>query len=228
MSESTRLASSSTPACATFCRRPSKWNGRVTTATVRMPFCFAMSAITGAAPVPVPPPMPAVMKSMSAPSIRSAMRSRSSIAASRPISGRAPAPSPRVSVVPSCSCDRRARALERLRVGVGADEVDAGQPAADHVLDRVAAAAAHADDLDDRAVLRFLVDDLEHVPIRPFAFLSWSVVPASVSTLSFCRPAIACPCSAHRRPACPPDPRCAAVFVPARRDVHPDRPRNWS
>jgi len=37
-----------------------------------------------------------------APVIISAMRSRSSIAASRPISGLAPAPSPRVSVEPSC------------------------------------------------------------------------------------------------------------------------------
>ena len=76
-----------------------------------MPIVFAMSAITGAAPVPVPPPMPAVMKSMSAPVIISAMRSRSSIAASRPISGFAPAPRPRVSVDPSCSW---VRAVERL------------------------------------------------------------------------------------------------------------------
>ena len=66
---------------------------------------------TGAAPVPVPPPMPAVMNSMSAPSIISAMRSRSSIAASRPISGLAPAPRPRVSAAPSCSC---AGAVERF------------------------------------------------------------------------------------------------------------------
>ena len=108
ISESTRLPSSSMPACATFIRLPpSSLNGRVTTATVRMFMLFAMSAITGAAPVPVPPPMPAVMNSMSAPSIISAMRSRSSIAASRPISGRAPAPSPRVSAVPSCSCAAR-------------------------------------------------------------------------------------------------------------------------
>ena len=37
---------------------PSNLNGRVTTATVRMSMLFAMSAMTGAAPVPVPPPMP--------------------------------------------------------------------------------------------------------------------------------------------------------------------------
>ena len=109
---------------------------------------FAMSAMTGAAPVPVPPPMPAVMNSMSEPSIISAMRSRSSIAASRPISGRAPAPSPRVSAVPSCSCAARGRALQRLRVGVRADELDAEKPSVDHVLDGVAAATSDADDLD--------------------------------------------------------------------------------
>jgi hypothetical protein len=60
-------------------------NGFVTTATVRMPSSFASCATTGAAPVPVPPPMPAVMNSMSAPSMTSCMRSRSSIAACRPI-----------------------------------------------------------------------------------------------------------------------------------------------
>ena len=42
--------------------------GVVTTPTVRMPASRAMSAIVGAAPVPVPPPMPAVMKHMCAPS----------------------------------------------------------------------------------------------------------------------------------------------------------------
>ena len=42
-------------------------NGFVTQATVSAPSSFAMAATTGAAPVPVPPPMPAVMKTMSAP-----------------------------------------------------------------------------------------------------------------------------------------------------------------
>ena len=45
---------------------PSISKGRVTTATVRMPSSLASCATTGAAPVPVPPPMPAVMNSMSA------------------------------------------------------------------------------------------------------------------------------------------------------------------
>ena len=43
-------------------RTPSKWNGLVTTPTVRMPSSRATLAMTGAAPVPVPPPMPAVTK----------------------------------------------------------------------------------------------------------------------------------------------------------------------
>src|SRR3712207_7701238 len=41
----------------TLFRSPSKSNGRVTTPTVSAPIsCFATSAMTGAEPVPVPPP----------------------------------------------------------------------------------------------------------------------------------------------------------------------------
>src|SRR5689334_8568568 len=100
---STCCLSCSIPTAATFWRLPSKAKGLVTTATVSTPIWRAISATTGAAPVPVPPPMPAVMKSMSAPSIISVMRSRSSSAARRPTSGLAPAPSPLVTPVPSCS-----------------------------------------------------------------------------------------------------------------------------
>ncbi len=46
---------------------PSMLNGSVTIATTREPFFFAMSAITGAEPLPVPPPKPHVIKTMSAP-----------------------------------------------------------------------------------------------------------------------------------------------------------------
>ncbi|MDT4858568.1 hypothetical protein FQZ97_930430 [compost metagenome] len=42
----------------------------------------------------------------------------------------------------------RGTARERLRIGVGADELHALHAARDHVLDSVAAATAHADDLD--------------------------------------------------------------------------------
>ena len=101
--ESTCLDNSSKPSMATLVRLPSKTKGLVTTATVNMPISFATWAITGAAPVPVPPPMPAVINNMSAPSINSAMASRSSSAASRPISGFAPAPRPLVMATPICN-----------------------------------------------------------------------------------------------------------------------------
>ena len=56
------------PGSATRMRRwPSNWNGLVTTPTVRMPCSRAARAMTGAAPVPVPPPMPAVTKTMCEP-----------------------------------------------------------------------------------------------------------------------------------------------------------------
>ncbi len=45
---------------------PSKTNGFVTTATVNAPTSLATSAIIGEAPVPVPPPIPAVIKTISA------------------------------------------------------------------------------------------------------------------------------------------------------------------
>ncbi len=61
---------------------PSKSNGLVTVPTVSAPTsCLATSAITGAAPVPVPPPSPAVTKTMSAPFRASLISSRLSFAA---------------------------------------------------------------------------------------------------------------------------------------------------
>ena len=83
--------------------RPSKPNGVVTTPTVKIPISLAIEAITGAAPVPVPPPMPAVINTISAPSSDFWIASRSSSAAWRPTSGFAPAPKPRVLCVPSCN-----------------------------------------------------------------------------------------------------------------------------
>ncbi len=100
MSESTLPSSSARPCSAAFIRRPpSKEKGLVTTATVRAPSSLATSATTGAAPVPVPPPMPAVINTMWAPRRASAIRSRSDSAAAFPASGLAPAPSPEA---PSC------------------------------------------------------------------------------------------------------------------------------
>ena len=54
----------------------------------------------GTAPVPVPPPRPEVMKTMSAPCRASMIFSESSRAACRPTSGLLPAPSPLVSLAP--------------------------------------------------------------------------------------------------------------------------------
>ena len=45
----------------------SNLNGFVTTPTVKIPCSFAIFATTGAAPVPVPPPIPQVTKTISAP-----------------------------------------------------------------------------------------------------------------------------------------------------------------
>ena len=79
---------------------PSKPNGFVTTPTVNAPASRAHSATTGAAPVPVPPPIPAVTKTMSAPCNAFKISSRLSSAASRPTSGFAPAPKPLVAFSP--------------------------------------------------------------------------------------------------------------------------------
>src|SRR5215470_9123055 len=104
ISVSTTPRSISRPVSACTIRlRPSNVKGFVTTATVRIPRSLASDATTGAEPVPVPPPRPAVTKIMSAPSSRRVIASASSSAALRPISGLEPAPSPAVSFAPSCS-----------------------------------------------------------------------------------------------------------------------------
>jgi hypothetical protein len=94
---------SSCRACSAWSMRrlPSKAKGLVTTATLSAPSSLASEATTGAAPLPVPPPRPEVMKIMSEPSRASMILSVSSSAALRPTSGFAPAPSPFVSFAPS-------------------------------------------------------------------------------------------------------------------------------
>ena len=78
----------------------SNLNGLVTTPTVRIPCSLAILATTGAAPVPVPPPIPQVTKTISAPLTAFSRSSAFSSAAFSPISGCAPAPSPLVSFSP--------------------------------------------------------------------------------------------------------------------------------
>ena len=99
---STLLRSFSIPSSACCIRRlPSNSNGLVTAPTVSAPISsLAISAITGAEPVPVPPPSPAVTKTMSAPFSASLISSRLSAAAPAPTSGLPPAPRPRVSSWP--------------------------------------------------------------------------------------------------------------------------------
>src|ERR1700722_19026517 len=95
MRVSTYCCSSSIPWSAARERRaPSNPNGLVTTPTVRMFRSRAIRAMTGAAPVPVPPPIPAVMNTMWAPSRCRYSSSAASSAAALPTSGLAPAPRP--------------------------------------------------------------------------------------------------------------------------------------
>ena len=71
------------PSSARFIRRvPSNKNGLVTTAMVKIPNSFlAISAMMGAAPVQVPPPIPPVIKTISVSSKTSLILSRDSSAA---------------------------------------------------------------------------------------------------------------------------------------------------
>ena len=63
---STTSLNFSIPSSAATCLLvPSNAKGLVTIPTVRAPASLASLAITGAAPVPVPPPIPAVIKTMS-------------------------------------------------------------------------------------------------------------------------------------------------------------------
>src|SRR5579859_5731721 len=75
---------------------PSNLNGVVTIPTVSACNSRAMCATTGAAPEPVPPPSPAVTKTMSAPRRACLISSALSSAALRPTAGSAPEPRPSV------------------------------------------------------------------------------------------------------------------------------------
>ena len=95
-SVSTSFSNSSIPAIAFFIRCvPSKVNGRVTTPIVSAPSCLAIDATMGAPPVPVPPPIPAVTKTKSAPYNSSVISRRFSSWHNLPIFGSPPTPIPR-------------------------------------------------------------------------------------------------------------------------------------
>ena len=77
----------------------------------------AISATMGAAPVPVPPPSPAVMHTMSAPERASRISLRLSSAARQPMAGSAPAPRPLVRSSPMwmvLSASERSRACRSV------------------------------------------------------------------------------------------------------------------
>ena len=75
--------------------------GLVTTAIVIIPISWATWAATGTDPVPVPPPIPAVRKTISAPSSAMAISPLLSRAAASPTLGSPPAPRPLVNSGPS-------------------------------------------------------------------------------------------------------------------------------
>jgi len=91
---------------------PSNVKGRVTTPMVRAPTSLAICETMGAAPVPVPPPRPAVTNTISLPRRTSYSSSADSSAALRPISGLPPAPRPRVALSPIRT---RTDALESIK-----------------------------------------------------------------------------------------------------------------
>jgi hypothetical protein len=92
---STFSCSLSIPVWACFERlMPSNEKGRVTTPTVKAPVSLAMSAITGAAPVPVPPPIPAATNIILESRIISYISSLLSSADAAPLSGSPPTPIP--------------------------------------------------------------------------------------------------------------------------------------
>ena len=119
-----------------------------------------MEATTGAAPVPVPPPRPAVMKTMSEPSRASQIFSVSSTAAWRPTSGLAPAPRPFVSLPPIWILTGARLARRACRSVLTAMNSMPCRPEAIMRRDRVAAAPAHAHHLDAGAV-RLLLRELD-------------------------------------------------------------------
>ena len=105
MRESTLSLNFSSPCSACcFLLFPSTENGTVTIPTVRIPISRAVLAIIGAAPVPVPPPIPAVTNTILVffPN-DSFISSILSSAAASPTSGLAPAPRPCVEFTPNCT-----------------------------------------------------------------------------------------------------------------------------
>ena len=146
---STHSRSASRPRSAWSSRlRPSNLNGLVTTATVSAPSSLARLAMTGAAPVPVPPPSPVVDEDH----VGAVERLEDLLGVlerrrSADVRVGAGAQSFR-ELGSDLQLDVRSVVLERLHVGVRDDELDALEAGARHAVHGVAAPAADADDLD--------------------------------------------------------------------------------
>ena len=103
INELTFSRNSSIPRSALAIRTfPSKENGLETIPTVNIPISFANCAIAGIAPVPVPPPIPAVKNNKSVPCNIFLISSLFSIAALSPMDTSPPAPNPFVISFPIC------------------------------------------------------------------------------------------------------------------------------
>ena len=157
MSVSTSSLSLATPVSAWLCRRrPSNENGFVTTPIVRAPIDFAIFATTGAPPVPVPPPSPAVTKTMSAP--RKRLLDLLGVILGSPTThlGVGACAESASELATDVELDVGVAHQQRLGVGVDRDELHTPQAEVDHAVDGVDAAAADADDLDHREVVLVL------------------------------------------------------------------------
>src|SRR5881409_659475 len=139
--------------------RPSNRNGLVTMPIVSAPRSRAICEMMGAAPVPVPPPMPQVTNTRSAPQavqhfvavfldgLAADLRARARAQAAREL-------------LSDLHLHVGLVVEQGLRVGVHGDELDALESLVDHAVQGVAAAAAHADDFHP-GVLRYRLFEFE-------------------------------------------------------------------
>ena len=134
-------------------RRPSKANGRVTTPMVSAPSERAIRATTGAPPVPVPPPSPAVTKTMSAPLMHLLDLVGVVLGRLAPDVGVGAGAETAGELAADVELDVGVAHQEGLGVGVDRDELDALEPDLDHPVDGVDSTATDADDLDDGQVV---------------------------------------------------------------------------
>jgi hypothetical protein len=147
---------------------PSNANGLVAKPTTNILSSRATSATMWPAPLPVPPPAPSVMKTMSAPSMANLISSRDSTAAFSPMAGSAPAPRPRVASLPMWILVPALEWCKRLGVSIDDDEFDTLDTGLNHAVDSRAAGAAHTDHFDACECFDFWLNCLWHENSYPF------------------------------------------------------------